>query len=101
MAMLKQSLIATAGVASVSVFILFCIIAGISQTVAAASVILGLIVAVALFVALYFVIDSFIKTQEDKEKYVKRIEELINCGEVSDKTKDNKGDGGRDGAVKK
>ncbi len=101
MAMLKQSLIATSGVASVSVFILFCIIAGISQTVAAASVILGLIVAVALFVALYFVIDSFIKTQEDKEKYVKRIEELINGGEVSDKTKDNKGDGGRDGAVKK
>lgn len=101
MAMLKQSLIATAGVASVSVFILFCIIAGISQTVAAASVILGLIVAVALFVALYFVIDSFIKTQEDKEKYVKRIEELLNGGEVSDKTKDNKGDGGRDGAVKK
>lgn len=88
MTTLKQSLVATAGVVAVSVLILFCIIAGISQTVAAASVILGLIVAIALFVALYFVIDSFIKTQEDKDKYVKRIEELLVGGEIQDSEKE-------------
>lgn len=74
---LKVSLVLCDAILALSVFILFCIIAGISSTVAAASIIFGILIGISLFVGIYFVIDNYIKFREDYEKRLKKTEEIL------------------------
>ena len=70
---LKTALISLDAVVSISVFVVLTIIANVNPIITAGSVIMGIILAIAIFVAGYFVIDSYIRMREDSFHLTEKI----------------------------
>ena len=70
---LKISLVALDAIISISIFVIMTIISAINPIITAASVVMGIILGIAVFVGGYFAIDSYIRMREDTSKVLKKV----------------------------